>query len=542
MRRPRPGRATGHAMVDVELEVEEDGAPSALALVAAGSPHHGVVHEVPAVPGATSAGDGPPAAAGSAPSSPRRRLRRRVAVVATLAVVATAACVATVVEERRERERAAELAGLEGVVEPFAEPVGVTWRASTALGSTTADDLVLRWQETPSGLELQAVDSATGVARWSAPRGPGDGVDWCDGAAEADGTPVVVCWRVSPAEGTEQDGEAETFEGALVLLDAQDGGVVAEHPMALPSSGYGVLDGDVVLGYRDGGAARVVRLDAAAGTAVWEREVPLTARQVDGSYSAWLTVDAGLVLVQGATTVVLTAEGDLLGTWDAVDTDAAGFSEAQQGVQVDATAEGFGVWPQSLDRTGASDGTWYDRDGAVVAQVEGFLAEPPVSDGSAPHVLLTAPGTRFDLDATDLRTGERLWSVPLEGGAVLVRRDGAAVAADGRRVFAVDLVTGEERWSVPVPGVRPDLGSVTDGERVLVLAQDGGWTLQAVGLDGLPLWRMPLPASVAMPDVMPPGTPALWAIGTRAVTTNGQVLVGLAPGAGLPADPLRSEP
>ncbi|WP_199424554.1 outer membrane protein assembly factor BamB family protein [Actinotalea solisilvae] len=526
-------------MVDVELEVEEDDAPSALALVAAQSPHHGVAHDDP---GGVGPGEPVPVPAAAGPRPARSRTRRRVAVAAALAVVATAAGVATVVEDRRERERAAELAGLEGVVEPFAEPLGVTWRASTALGSTTADDLVLRWQETPSGLELQAIDSATGVARWSAPRGPGDGVDWCDGAAEADGTPVVVCWRVSPVPGTDADGDEETFEGVLVLLDAQDGGVIAEHPMALPSSGYGVLDGDVVLGYRDGGAARVVRLDAAAGTPVWEREVPLTARQLDGSYSAWLTVDAGLVLVQGATTFVLTPDGELLGTWDTTDSDAAGFSDARQGVQVDATAEGFGVWAQSLDRTGASDGTWYDRDGEEVAQVEGFLAEPAVSDGSAPHVLLTAPGTRFDLDATDLTTGERLWTVPLEGGAVLVRRDGAAVAADGRRVFAVDLVTGEERWSVAVPGVRPDLGSVTDGERVLVLARDGGWVLQAVGLDGLPLWRTPVPASVAMPDVVPPGMPALWAIGSRAVTTNGQVLVGLAPGAAPPVDPLRSDP
>ncbi|MBX9246152.1 PQQ-like beta-propeller repeat protein [Actinotalea ferrariae] len=548
MRRSRV-RPPHPAMVEVELEVEEDTSPSALSLVAATSPHAGVVHDELRQAGTTPGPDDPrsdDARFGEAPydgvrtseevlHGPDARARRepwsrrrRVLVTGSVVVAVGAAGVAGVVEDRRAQERAEALAAIPGVVASFDEPVEVAWRASTALGATSAGDLLLRWQERAEGLELQAVDVATGTERWTAERVAGSGVDWCEGSAGDDDAPVVVCWRVSPSYTTLPDGAVMTHEGTLVALSAEDGSVVAEHPLDLPSSGYGVLDGDVVLGYRDGSTVRAVRLDPVTGAQTWAREVPLTARQVDGSYSAWLTVDDGLVVVHGATTAVLSPDGDVLGTWDAVDSDAAGFSEAQQGAQVDVTPTGFGVWPQALAGTGASTGTWYDRSGEVIAAVDGFLAEPEVTDGSAAHVLLTAPRTRFDLMATDLTTGETLWTVPLEGGEVLVRRDGVAVAADGRRVFAVEVVTGEERWSVPVPGVRPDLGSVTDGERVLVMAQhDGRWVLRAVALDGIPLWSVAVPASAAMPEVVPPDTPALWSIDGRVVTANGQVLVGL---------------
>lgn len=486
----RAGRARG--MVDVVLDGEDDVDP-------------------------------PPDPRAGARSGAGRR-PRLVAVLAVSAVVAVVG-VANWLESYRAAAEAAAAAAIPGVVGPLVEPLGAAWQASTALGVSEGGDLVLRWQERVGGLQLEALDPASGKPRWSVPRSP-DGVDWCEGAAGDPTDPVVLCWQVSPPAG------APVGTGILVALSAADGSVVAEHTVRLPSSGYGVVDGDVVLGYREGRSVQVTRLDPVSGQEVWRTGYDLSASQSDGAFSAWLRVDHDVVVVSGPTTAVLRgADGDVLGRWDAPpDGDEAGFPSTTDGAEVAATADGFGVWPDVAAGTRSDVGSWYDLDGERLATVTGFLAEPTVSDGSVPELLLTRP-TGGGLTAVERRTGEVRWSVPLEGGATLLRRQGAVVLADARRVFAVDLRSGTEQWAAPLPGLRPDLGSVTDGLRVVVLAQQGeGWAMRAIGSDGVPLWSSALPVASGLPPPRPEGFTTLTAIGGTPVTSDGQVMIGLGGG------------
>ncbi len=507
-------------MVEVELEADDVEAGSVLAELAARSPHHG---SAPAETAGTV--DAPRARRGP-------RLRPRVVgAVAVLGIVA--AWGAHGLQAQRAEERAARAGAIPGVVAPLDEPLVATWEASTVLGVSWTDDLVLRWQERIGGVELQALEPATGQARWSVARGATDdgrGVDWCEGVAGREERPVVLCWRVSPVVVPNSDGTTTTFDGELVTLDATDGTVVSEHPTALPSSGYGVIDGDAVLAYRDGDVVRVVRTDPVTAEVVWSRELALTARQPDGSPSAWVTVEHDLVVVHGPTTLVLDADGVTLGSWDAPDVDvedADALSPSLEGALVEVTDRGFGAWTDVIGSRRAATGTWYDRSGAALSPVEGFLAEPEVRDASLDHVVLTSSGGR-ELRATDTRSGQVRWSAPLEVGQVLLRRDGSAIVADSGSVFSLDLLTGARQWSVPVAGARADLGTVTDGQRVVLLARsDGRWVLHAVGLDGVPLWTSALPTAAALPDGILAGMPVLLEVDGSPVLNGSQTMVGL---------------
>ena len=447
--------------------------------------------------------------------------RRRLLSVVVVVAVALVVVVANWLETYRAAEQAAVAAAIPGVVDPLTEPLEAVWQASTALGVTTGGDLVLRWQEGVGGLLLEALDPVTGTARWTVPRSPA-GVDWCEGSAGDPAAPVVLCWRVSPPAG-------HVGWGQLVALSAADGSVVAEHPMRLPSSGYGVLDGDLVLGYREGSTVQVVRLDPVSGQEVWRTGYDLSANQADGAFSAWLRVEHEVVVVSGPTTAVLRGlDGQVLGRWDALaDDDQPGFPSAQDGAVVAATDSGFGVWPDVVGGTRSDVGTWFDLDGNPLTAITGFLAEPAVSDGSVPELLLTTPDGG-DVSAVDRNTGEVVWSVPLDAGASLLRRQGTVVLADAARVFAVDLRAGTEQWSVPVPGLRPDLGSVTDGQRVVVLAQRGpGWVMRAIGPDGVALWSSALPVASGLPPPQPQGFTTLSSVGKTPVTSDGRVMIGL---------------
>ena len=469
--------------------------------------------------------DAAPDDAGSAAGRGRRR--RRATLVALLAVgVVTAANVAETVREDR---RDALLAAMPGTVGDLDAPLTVRWESAVVPTSGLAGELVLSADGTGADGRLVAVDVRTGEERWSVPRGSSGAVDWCEGAVGDSARPLVLCWRAALV--TRDVGGDATFEPTrMVLLDARDGSVVAEHERDLPAAGHGVVGGDVVVADRDRRTVTVARVDPRTNTTRWSVEVPLEAQLADGSYSAFLQVTEEIITVAGPTTVVLDADdGTELMTWHADGVALTG-TQGTSGADVVATGRGFGVWTGIADGRRTPEGRWYALDGTPGPALDGFVAEPDVDDGALPEIVLLRDPDATTLTAVDVATGGPLWSTPLDGGRAVLRREGAVVLAAEGVLRAVDLRTGQPRWSAEVPGLRPEVGSVTDGRSVVVAARQGGrWVLQAVRLDdGVLGWTAAAPPTTADDDAPPTlGTAALVQVAGQVLYGRGGELAGL---------------
>ena len=171
------------------------------------------------------------------------------------------------------------------------------------------------------------------------------------------------------------------------------------------------------------------------------------------------------------------------------------FSAGLDGADVRTAPDGFGAWSQAAAGSRGQSGTWFDRAGEPVGTLDGVLVEPPVSDGSAPDVRLTARSDTGELLATDLGSGEEVWRVPARGTVLLVRRAGSVVVASGQEVRALDLRTGAVLWASGVPGLVTRSGSVTDGATVVLVTEARGLArLVALDLDtGVERWEAAAP-------------------------------------------------
>lgn len=440
------------------------------------------------------------------------------------AVLAAAVVVgaSTAVEQRRLADRAATYAAMPGTVPLLTEPLAEAWslRADQAW---RAGHLVLVGDDDASA--VRAVDVVDGREVWTVDRGGAAPVRRCLADREADRAPVVVCTR-----GRSPDGPPGT--ATRVVLDADDGTVLREFPTHLPSHGQVVTGRDVVSAQlREDGSLLVQRSAAVDRATVWETRVPLAGGRQAGAGGGMLRVENGFVVLGGSTTAVLDAEdGRVLGTWHPGGYTTPGSVQGLDGADVRTTPDGFGAWSRSASGTRGQTGTWFDREGTPLGELEGVLVEPPVSDGSVPGVRLTARADTGELVATDVTAGAELWRTPARGSLLLVRRDGAVVVADGAQVRSVDLRTGAVRWSAAVTGLVPRSGSVTDGLTVVLVAEGRG-RAQLVALDldtGAVRWEVPAPGMAPLserrhdfPHV------ALGEVAGRPVLLGAGVVVGL---------------
>lgn len=491
--------------VELELElVELDPAPREV-------PSDDGGEDGPGGAGGARTGRGGPAGHGA------RRSRRPIARFTVVVVVLGAVVVANVAESRRAERTVAAVDQMSGLVGALGDPLDEVWELDRNLVTGTAGDLLITRDE--GG--LVAIDVVSGAQRWQV-RGR-DAVD-LGGCHDVVGstTPMVLCWRLGGG-GADPAAGAGGVRSALVGLSLADGSVLLEREMDLPSAGYGVLDGDLVRGDLAGPVLAVERMDPVTGVVRWATEIGTRAQvQVMAS----VDVSHGLVVVRGPTTAVLrAADGELLGRWEQPVTSSL------DGAAITTAPLGFGAWAPTSDGVlRSADGTWYPTGGEPVA-IHGLLAEPEITDGSAPDVLLLWDQVSTILGATDVRTGEQLWTTNLVGGAVMMRRDGAVVVADVGRVAAFDLVTGAERWSRPVEGLRPDAGFVTDGWTVVVMAvRRGGRWMQAVGLDqGESRWEAPAPAPLQLFVLPTAADPASFrTVDGNVVVAVGSYLIGVA--------------
>lgn len=495
------------------------------------SPEHMVEVELvgPDEPQVVEPAPGPapePVPGGERAAPPWRRLARRlrkpsVVVVAAAVVVVLAV---GVVQARREEAQVATYAQLPGAVQRFTAPIEQRWEVPLPAGGTLAGDLAMVQSEARSDSDLLAVDLATGEVRWSVRRDGPEAIGWCRGEAGASASPVVICWKLSTGPEVDIPGG-----GRLVAVRATDGTVVAEHPMTLPTAGYGVHEGAVVLATREDSDLTVRRVDPITGDQQWSTDLALRPRVPDGAYTALVEVSDDLVLVHGPTSAVLSARtGEVLGTWHTDRQSIIGGSV--DGADLETRADGYAVWTEMSDGARSGAGEWFDEDGTLVGPIKGFLAEPEASDASTGEVVLTRERYGRSLVASRPGTDEELWQVPLDGGDVLLRRDGAVVVADDERVLAVDLLTGRELWSTDVAGVAGRSGHVTDGSLVVVPAvQEGRWLMVAVRLDGGGVeWTAAAPPAVTgPPDDTLEASRWLQGLGGHAVAGSTSLLVGL---------------
>lgn len=472
------------------------------------------------------AADGAPSDAGRPPDAPHdgedRRARRgrglRAAALATCVVLALVV-VANVVELRRDRERAARIEGLPGVVDSLAEPLTERWRADGWVSADLGELLLL---DTPDG--IRAVDPATGETAWRMGSEERErlGVDHCRlpgdstyiAGQEQPRPEVVLC--VPPLWGT----DTGTGAVALLVLDVRTGEVLrtletAGRPLTLEW----VDDGVVLLLATPEGTVRAVAWDLATGTLRWDTTTTTAVFRPGGGDEGllnWQRLDE-VALLTGSTgdvAVDLTTGAEV--TWD-------GSEEMPTGeIRVELADGSTLVWVWNDEDAG---GRVEDEGGGTRFRLTDVPMLPLVDDGAVTDVLVVdgQDGVR----GLDLATGEELWVSEVPDGFGLLSIDGTLVVANGGRIVALDMRHGTTLWE-------EEAGSLgypttpTDGELLLRLEratdpmrtagpEDSVLVARSIA-DGREVWRLPL------------GTPAHDVITTRdghVVISTDEGVVGL---------------
>lgn len=482
-------------MQDVEL-VEDDGST----FRPPGNPHE------------LAAGDAAPDGTGSVDllrtgPATRRRARRWRPVAVTVAVLLG---LAVVVTDRREAHRLAALRDVPGMLAPLDRPVAELWRfegqlsemrgiGGLVVGPTSEDD---------GGSEIVALDPLTGRAVWrveALPPGEQGRQIFCPDSSYPgvpDGRrddPVLAC-LVAHTTLTQKLPDGSLIQGPgdvrLLALDTATGDVLQDRAVGpgatVTAIGHDLLITDVVLGADGVDHVQVVRIDARDGAQRWSFTTPGGVEAADEGWGrvGWTSASADRLVVQVAsgTTWILSADGELLGSW-AGDSPAAErepvYPFPGRDLLIGSTPDG--------ERTVLLD----PETGRSVA-VKGYPATPTPDDGSLADLVLTqvwSDGTDASgptLTAFDLATGDELWSgsivdfggLAVLDGRVLVRGEDAVSSLDGR--------TGGTQWSTPIE--RPGWSQlVTDGRLVLLALPDavGGPVVAAYAVvDGRKLWEV----------------------------------------------------
>ena len=280
-----------------------------------------------------------------------------------------------------------------------------------------------------------------------------------------------------------------------------------------------------LLAERDGDVFTVHRVDPLTREPAWTAAVQLLPRSYVGDFAAGMRLEAPFVVVDGPTTVILDAtDGRVLTLFEPVDDRRLlGLNAAD----IVTTPYGFAARYRLADGYRSSVGTWYDAAGNPRVDFDGELAEPAITDGSEPDVVLVGRGE--SLVAVEAPSGGELWSLDLAGSVVLQRHDGAVLIADDEGARLIELRSGEPRWSTPVAGLDPGCGVLSDGSVVVLLAaRQGGWMMEALSLSqGERLWFAAAPGAPEGSDAAAAEHPTLEAVGDRPVLRSGRMLTWL---------------
>ncbi|HEY5515733.1 MAG TPA: hypothetical protein VIK12_05955, partial [Pengzhenrongella sp.] len=275
--------------------------------------------------------------------------------------------------------------------------------------------------------KLTGYDEVTGEERWQLPLGRPGGVDRC-GSAVTTEPGILWCWRNRQGGVVQSSGEELLQEAAVVGVSMADGTVAVDHEVRVPSAGMVAVDGDLLVGDRVSAVLTLRRVEPEQWRDKWTTQVDLLPRLDLTQYQAAIEQVAGFVVVHGPMAAVIDpGNGRVLGSWPPVDDP---FGIGIEGADLVVTDHGFAASTAMLDGVRLPEGVWYDAQGAQVVEFNGTLAEPSVSDGSEPGVVL-AYQSEGTLLAVDIATGDDLWTYPLDGGEALVRQDGTVVVTRG---------------------------------------------------------------------------------------------------------------
>ena len=449
--------------------------------------------------------DAPPPAPSLSAADRWRRIRRRVpALVAVVLVLAGMQAV----DDAQQRAARAELAAIPGVVRPVDADVRVLWTPPAGGGSvldgiTSGDALVGLLRAADGSQAVIAIDGVTGERRWTTPLAaprpttPQDGsldpIGGCERVPEV--SDQLLC-LVSDTYRLYGDMTVELVPGTLsrlVVLDPDDGAVLADHP-APGAVAFTALPGLAVVAVPVEGGIELLGTDLASGQQRWSTTVvppPVTPDEGEDvrASTTLLTTAAGFGVVAATRMTLLDRDGVVVR--DDID--------ARMGFVVDPESRTLAI----LSMTGASlRTTFYGRGPDVV--LDGRLVDVSVDDGSVPGLVLM---NDEHVHAYDRDSSVPRWSVPhsMAGNALVVR--GRVYLSTSSGVVAVDGRTGEELWLAPPPESRSLGALVTDGIHLLSaqqrpdvageVSQDdwpGVGELAAYGFDdGRELWRVDLP-------------------------------------------------
>lgn len=374
----------------------------------------------------------------------------------------------------------------------LAEPLREVWAAPADEVLAVSEGVVLVQSTGTRQPRVRGLDELTGREVWSVPLGAGGAADICKPGLTAT-PPTVWCWRESHWDPDPESGRLAITTPALVGLAVASGAVVAEREMSEPSAGWAVEGGDVLLAVREDEGVRLERRAPAGWRAVWSATLAVPPEPRGLRHATWIDVDDGMVVVHGRTTAVVdAADGSVLATWTATADEEGTILD---GAEVLVVPWGFASWSSAVEATRLPQAVWHDRAGRPVGEFTGELVEPATSDGSVPEVLLVTRDGGETLVAVDARGGADLWQVPIAGGAVVVRQDGAVVVTAGDAVTSYEVLTGVRVWTRPVEGLHPEIVGVSDGGTVVVTAvRSRRWTALAYRLaDGGLLWSAVVP-------------------------------------------------
>ncbi|WP_407342216.1 PQQ-binding-like beta-propeller repeat protein [Pengzhenrongella phosphoraccumulans] len=440
------------------------------------------------------------------------RLSRRwwpVAAVLVIVLLTT-----SVVADGRERHRIAALADVPGVLAPLGASVTQKWYADEGqyqvVGSTA--DLVIAELDRADGrgavvgLAMTSGDIAWEAALW--PDGAANFGAQCAAPSSRPAT-VVVCVVVDEIEevmvGTVV-GASFPSKARLLVLDASDGTVLADGPTD-PSSTPFFAESDLVIGQvRSDGRFQVSRQSTWDAPPRWTFTTP-EPLGVDefGHRAAWATAAGDLVQVEswsmstsgGARlSWVLAGDGSVLRSPRV--SDAAGYGD------------GYGTLRRGrlLTEPGGASGSGYTTlfDLATNSQfrVDAHPFDAVPDDGSLDDLLLAQSPSGHDLIAISIASGRPLWTVPSPSTSGAMVIEGRIIRVETDRLVSIDGRTGETLWSMPLDEAsvaaaryQPMATSLfTDGRVVLFAGADPSRSLEvtAYGLaDGRELWSSTLP-------------------------------------------------
>lgn len=360
-----------------------------------------------------------------------------------------------------EDARPVDVTALAGGLRPLEEPPEVRWSVPVEPGTevvpavgavVTVDDALtgyavedgsVLWRSEPLG------DRATCL--------PGQG----EPARE-----VVVC--VVPTGWREQAARLTTVRSAT-------GEVLGERVVATAGrlSVVPVGDTDVVRAWWSGREVLLVREDAATGEVRWERT--FVHDGLGRGADVVLDVRRGVVdLIAPGLAAALTEDGLSL-----VEDDVWTIVRLHDGRYVG-------------NEYGRGTATVFTAAGEPAFRIKGRVLEAPLSDGSAPGVIVT--NTFGSVVGVDGATGSELWALPGAGLRAVARVDGRVVVQTDSSFRSVDTRTGEEVWDVEIADTGP-WPVLTDGESLFVTEQGlAGPGLVSVALDdGAVEWRWTLP-------------------------------------------------